>query len=296
MVIARLKGGLGNQMFQYAAARRLAVVTQQPLKLDLEFLDRGQLTENVTLRPYDLSIFNIEENFITPEERVQFFNFGSRLKNKLFGTFYNNVYIKEKKQQFDESILYLKGSRYLDGHWMSERYFKDVESIIRKDFSFRNQISQSAKLLSSDIQKANSVCIHVRRGDYVNNPEVRNVYNLLNLRYFINAVSIIKEKMQSPVFFVFSDDIDWCYKNLTFLGNPIFVEREIQNTAKGDFFHLMTMCKSFIISNSTYSWWAAWLGSNQTKIVVAPNKWFIDNRKNTNDLYPKEWIRLDDET
>jgi hypothetical protein len=295
MVIARLKGGLGNQMFQYAAARRLAVVTRQPLKLDLEFLEQGQLKENVTLRSYDLSIFNIEENFITPEERNQSFNFGTRLKSKLFGALYNGVYIKEKQEQFDESILYLKGSRYLDGHWMSELYFNDVEDIIRKDFSFKKELSQSAKSLSNDIQAANSVCVHVRRGDYVYHPKVKNVYKVLNLKYFINAVSIIKEKMENPVFFVFSDDIEWCYKNLTFLGSPVFVEREIQNSEKGDFFHLMTTCKSFIISNSTYSWWAAWLGSNQAKIVVAPESWLIDSRKVRNDLYPKEWIRLNDE-
>lgn len=291
MIIVRLKGGLGNQMFQYAAGRRLAVATNQNLKLDLNFLERGQIAENVTRRSYDLSIFNVVEEFAPREECNEYFNFKNRAKNKLLGRSIENSYVKEKGVVFDPYILSLKGNRYLDGHWMSELYFKDIEGLIRNEFTFKEDLTSSTVSLSQRIVSNNSVCVHVRRGDYVSNPAVQKVYGTIGLSYFRNAIESIKQKVSDPFFYVFSDDIEWCEMNLNFVNHRVFVEKHLEGAdASGkDYFQLMTLCKHFIISNSTYGWWAAWLGQKQQSLVYAPKKWFNNNESIEKDIYPKRW-------
>ncbi len=294
MIIVRLKGGLGNQMFQYAAARRLAEVTKQPLKMDLDFLLNGQKKEEVTQRSYSLSIFNIHEEFATEHEVRQFFNFQNKVLHKVLGANWNNCYVKERFFHFDSRLLYLRGSRYLDGHWMSEKYFKDIASILRKEFSFRINPTVATNEILKKISKSNSVCLHVRRGDYLSSPSAKKIYNTLGLDYYVVAIQNIITRIPNPSFFVFSDDIDWCEKELYFLQGATFVEKELEGTGAiaQDYFYLMTFCKHFIISNSTYGWWAAWLGQNKHKVIIAPKKWFINPVIQTEDIYPDTWNKL----
>lgn len=294
MIIVNLKGGLGNQMFQYAAGRRLAEACGTELKLDRTFLSKGQYKANVTLRNYELSIFNVEENFATHAEVRRFKNLKNVLMNKFFPGFIGNKYVKEKFFHFDPRIMSLGNNRYLDGHWMSEKYFADIQPVIKQDFSFRNKVINDAKNLHAKIVRTNSVCLQVRRGDYIKNPEIARVHLTTSLDYFSRAIATIKDQISSPVFFVFSDDIEWCYEHLNTLDNMHFVEKELRNkgTTNSDYLQLMIACKHFIISNSTFGWWGAWLSENKTKIVIAPKKWFNISSAVTTDIYPYSWFKI----
>lgn len=293
MIIVNLKGGLGNQMFQYAIGRSLSIRHNQELKLDLSFLNKG-IQKNVTLRTYELHIFDIKENFASDQEIKRFKNIGTKLIQKLVANQVFNPYVKERYFQFDPNILDPKANCYLDGHWMSEKYFHTIESALRKDFSFRNDVTGDARELKSKILNSNSVCLHIRRGDYFSNSEVNKMHGLTPLDYFKKSIAFIKGEVDRPVFFIFSDDIDWCIDNFNDLTNVHFVEKELANvpTSNNDHFQLMTLCKHFVISNSTFSWWGAWLSSFKGKIVISPENWFANKNIVTKDIYPPSWIKM----
>lgn len=294
MIIVNLKGGLGNQMFQYAAGRRLAETTNQPLKLDRAFIDYGQKNAKVTVRQYELSVFNCLESFARPEEVKQMRNLTNQVLQKFFGNGLFNPYVKEKYFHFDSSILLLKGDCYLDGHWMSEKYFLDIENIIRKEFVFKNGLLPACEDLRSKILATNSVCIQVRRGDYVSRPEVAKVHNTTSYDYFYSAISLVRSRIQNPFFFIFSDDIQWCHEHFYTLKNVCFVEKELaqKGASTSDYLQLMTLCKYFIISNSTFAWWGAWLSSFEQKLVIAPKNWFNSTKLITKDIYPASWLKI----
>jgi hypothetical protein len=294
MIIVNLKGGLGNQMFQYAAGRRLAEKHKTDLKLDLSFLSRKNQGKNVTLRSYELSVFNVQENIATPEDIRPLKNFTNRLRRKIFPNKATNPYVQEKFHHFDPEILMLGDNKYLDGHWMSERYFADVEPVIRKEFAFKKGILEAGKNLETLIRTSNSVCIQVRRGDYVTNPTVAKVHGSTSVNYFEKGIEHIRNNVQNPVFFVFSDDSKWCMETFSGLSPVFFIEKELESfeATNSDYLQLMTHCKHFLISNSTFAWWGAWLSINPEKIVVAPKNWFNLEGIDTNDICPPSWIKI----
>jgi hypothetical protein len=294
MIIVNLKGGLGNQMFQYAMGRRLSYLSNQVMKFDLTFLKSVNHHPNVTRRDYELSILNVQENFAADDEVKKYRNSGTQILNKCFPNYRANPYVKEKHFYFDSSIMTLSGDRYLDGHWMSEKYFLEIESIIRAEFTFKREILNNGKYLQSHILNSNSVCVQVRRGDYITNPKVAEIHQTTSLSYFEQGIALIKSKVKNPVFFVFSDDIKWCEENLISLKNVHFVEKQLayEGADNSDYLQLMIACKHFIISNSTFAWWAAWLSASPGKIVVAPMNWFNNNKIITRDIYPIDWIKI----
>ena len=165
MIIVKLMGGLGNQMFQYAAARRLAEVHKTTLKLDLTFLLDRAPRKDFIYRNYDLNIFNIQENFATPEEI-------KRCK-----------VIKEPYSHFDKNLLNAPDNVYLEGYWQSEKYFKDIKQIIKKEFTFKSSLSEESKRLADKILSANSICLNVRRTDFVSDPIVNQHHGFVGLDY-----------------------------------------------------------------------------------------------------------------
>lgn len=291
MIIVNLKGGLGNQMFQYAMGRALASSTNQVLKLDLGFLNNQT---NATIRDYELSILNVREEFASHQDTKKYKNLWTKILHKFFPAYRSNPYVKEKYFDFDPAIASLAGGRYVDGHWMSEKYFSSIEATIRFEFTFRKNILAEGKFLHDQILNSNSVCVQVRRGDYVNNPTVSKRHQTTSLAYFEQGISFMKAKVPNPVFFVFSDDIKWCEENFKGVGNIHFVEKELAGKGAGnsDYLQLMIACKHFVISNSTFAWWAAWLCTNPGKIVVAPMNWFNDQKIETKDIYPQGWIKI----
>ncbi|MFH1677734.1 MAG: alpha-1,2-fucosyltransferase [Patescibacteria group bacterium] len=299
MVIIKLMGGLGNQMFQYAMGRQVAKQNNIELKLDTSSF---KIINNNTPRHYSLNVFNIKENFIN-QYGIKKIAKHSNLINKIISKIYylrqkfslikikiNQNYITEKAFNFDPEILKLKDDIYLDGYWQSEKYFKDIEDIIRKEFTLKNVFSEEAEKIAEEITAVNSVSLHIRRGDYINNEKTQKYHGSCSLNYYYQAVKKISRKINNPVFFIFSDDIEWVKNNLK-LKYPIkFVSG--YNIKNYEELILMSKCKHNIIANSSFSWWGAWLNNNLNKIVVAPKKWFNDLSININNLIPESWTKI----
>jgi Glycosyl transferase family 11 len=296
MTIVKLQGGLGNQMFQYALGRSLSLQLNTSLQLDLSFLLNRGRNEKHVFRDYELDIFNLDVKFANLKEKNNYIcPYPSnpelafwKLRKRVFK--YN--YYAEKKFSFDPEVISLKGNIYLDGYWQTPKYFDKVKDIILADFSFKEDMSDNFKNIADEIRDSNSICLQVRRGDYVSNPETSQFHGVKEIDYFDDAISHISRTIEDMRIYVFSDDIHWCMENIKFKFSTTFIEHEYPNGKAEEYFRLMGLCRHFIISNSTFGWWAAWLSQNQNKIVIAPKKWFKDSTINTSDLIPDNWIRI----
>ncbi|MEN9921551.1 MAG: hypothetical protein RLZZ517_529 [Candidatus Parcubacteria bacterium] len=285
MIITKLKGGLGNQLFQYAFGRYLAEKNNDTLKLDILGL---QQNSKDTLRFYLLDKFNITAEIANQDEIQKIknpFGFLSKIARLINTKILRNFYIG-----FEEKLLKLKGNIYLDGYFQSELYFKEIEPIIRNEFTLKNPLSQLAQKIEEQIHNEGaSVSIHIRRGDYVTDPSAAKAHGTCDLDYYAQAISEISSSIVNPTFFIFSDDIEWVKENLkvestTYVSNPNLTEYEE--------LILMSKCKHNIIANSTFSWWAAWLNSNPSKIVIAPKQWRKDIDSDKLQILPKTWIQI----
>jgi hypothetical protein len=282
MIISKITGGLGNQMFQYSIAKAVALKNNDHFKLDLFFYPTQDL------RKYELSLFNIEENIISNEELQNIVGSHSIFSKiyKIFGL--NKTYFIEKEiVAFDSNVFNNAKNKYLIGYWQNEKYFKDIRSEILNCFKSKDKISFEANYYLKRIKNSNSVALHVRRGDYIQDRHTNSVHGVCNLDYYNRAISYINSKVSNPVYFIFSDDMPWCKENIHHLGDIIFVD----NTSNSiDDLELMKSCKHNIIANSTFSWWGGWLNNYKSKIVIAPKIWFLKSP----DKNPacREWIKL----
>jgi hypothetical protein len=289
MIITRLLGGLGNQMFQYAAGRRLAHALAVDLKLDVTWL------EKFNSRPYALGNFNIEEKFASAAEiaaMAPIGRFGHALA-KIWPKKWPK-YIQEKQFHFDPGILNLSDGVYLKGYWQSEKYFADITETIRREFTVKTLLSGKNKELSELIASKQSVSIHVRRGDYVETRRMKQVYNACDPDYYLRCVDYMKQLVKNPCFFIFSDDPQWAKDNLKQLNPAVIVDYNRTNKDYEDIW-LVSRCNHHIIANSTFSWWGAWLNPKKDKIVLAPKQWFdkkIQASVKIDDLFPPGWILL----
>jgi len=295
MIITRLTGGIGNQMFQYAAGRRLAVKNNAELKLDVGVFKN--YTDG-TPRKYNLRAFNIAENFASEEEIRKLKNSKesalSLIKKKIgfkTSSLKGKRFIAEKHFHFDPEILSLGNSVYLEGYWQSEKYFADIEDVIRKDFTVKIPPSEENQKMTEKIQSENSVSLHIRRGDYVADKKTNQFHGCCSLDYYAEAAKIIGKKISNPHFFVFSDDIAWAKENLK-LDYPMTFADINDDEHSFEDMRLMSLCRHHIIANSSFSWWEAWLNSDPEKIVIAPKKWFNDPNIDTSELTPEKWIRI----
>lgn len=290
MVVTELQGGLGNQMFQYAIGRHLSILNGSGLLLDTKFLHDRTPRKNFTYRELNLDIFNIDIA-IAPENisrkyghtRSTLWKIVSRLPvAKEFKVVY------EEKFAFTEEILKASGDIYLKGYWQTEKYFSAIADIIRTDFTLRKSLPSFIQELRYEIESVQSVCIHVRRGDFVH----ADLHPTMGMEYYAKAAMLMQEKVSNPVFYVFSDDIEWCKKNIILDGKAKFVEERFAGEKSSGHFSLMCSCRHFIIPNSSFSWWAAWLGAYPGKIVIAPQRWFTDDSVDTRDIVPGNWIKI----
>lgn len=291
MIVVRLKGGLGNQMFQYALGRSLAVKNNASLGLDLTFLlDRTPRT-NFTFRDYNLDIFNIKAEII-PSSKISFLNRTHKGKFGLYFAYLCRKFLKikgvEKNHRFDASVFNIGKNAYLDGYWQSYKYFSEIEDIIRQDFTLKDDLADNIKILTKEIKENNSVCVHIRRGDYIGNSH----HEVVGKNYYAKGVEMIKQKTKLDKIYVFSDDIKWCKENIKFEFPTMFVDEEYAGKKGEGHLYLMSNCHNFIIPNSTFSWWAAWLSAYKEKIIICPKQWFGDESINTSDLIPESWIRI----
>jgi hypothetical protein len=291
-MIVRIQGGLGNQMFQYAFAKALAIKYGNAVALD----NSGFQTDSfITKRDYRLDAFNVslslaDEVILSKSKGFNQNRFLSKLRKKairLFPWLAKNVRL-EKSLLFDSHNL--DKCDYYEGYWQSEKYFQAIIDVIKKEFIFKNTKRFETNTFLSSIKESESVSIHVRRGDYVNNPKVNEYHGSLQSDYYLKAIEVIKNKVSNSKFYVFSDDIEWVSDNMFSDLNAVFVK----TTSDEEDMYLMSQCKHNIIANSSFSWWGAYLNNNESKVVVAPLKWFRNEEMNkrTLDLVLTNWFRV----
>jgi hypothetical protein len=284
LIIVKLQGGLGNQLFQYALGRRLAMTTGQELVLDHAFLRRREKAASYTPRDFELGIF---ENISARHCRTGWRRLAMALalKTKRFRR------VAERSPRFDPSILKLRGPVYLDGFWQSEQYFEDIRAVLLRELAFHAPADYENRAYVNAIRSANAVAIHIRRGDYVSAALPPTYHDLSASGYYKAAMGVIGRTVIDPVYFVFSDDIPWVMQHVPIAAPHHFIGH---NTGKSSFndLRLMSLCRHHIIANSSFSWWGAWLGGHPGKTVVAPQQWFLDPAMDTTDLLPHSWIRV----
>lgn len=292
MIIVRLKGGLGNQMFQYAFGRRIALESNSVLKFDINYFKDDVIFQ----REYSLSCFKLSINIATEKDLKKskmltgknYISKFIRLANKIKPYYSRYVIYELKPHKYDSRIFQKKYKDvYFVGYWQNEKYFKDIEDIIRKEFMLKETMKNRNLNLASNIQDTNSVAIHLRKYDDIPEDDM----NTLSLNYYHKAVKYLSNKFKNLHFFVFSDNLEWAKKNLKLSYPTTFVEHN-KNDKDYEDLRLMSICKHQIIANSSFSWWGAWLNKNSDKIVIAPKKWFRNDPKDTSDLIPNKWIQI----
>ncbi|HCI53980.1 MAG TPA: alpha-1,2-fucosyltransferase [Gallionella sp.] len=292
MIISHIIGGLGNQMFQYAAGRALSLERDVPLRLDIQDF-AGYALHN----GYELDrIFNCDAKLATQED----------LKSVLGWRAYSPI----RKKLFNEKLLKLRGSRlfvdtqfrswrqikevpdacYLMGNWQTEQYFEKFQNVIREDFSFRSPAVGRNDELAAQIRSSMAVSLHVRRGDIAANPASLAFHGLCSLDYYRRAIAHITECIEKPTFYIFSDDISWVRENLQ-LAHPCHYVDHNKGAESYNDMRLMSLCQHHIIANSSFSWWGAWLNPSLEKIVIAPQRWFAADF-DSSDIIPAGWQKL----
>lgn len=290
MIITKLIGGLGNQMFQYAAAKALAVKHGVEVKVDTSELEKDSAGV-YTQRHFELTCFKGKIEVASKAELKPFYDKYSstlmRFLQRNFPAVFRTLYAKEKGSTFNPDFLSFPANTYLDGFWQSEVYFKAFEVEIREDFDFKQEIKDRNKQLAEKINAVISISLHVRRGDYVSNAITNKFHGLCPPSYYQDAVKHLMEKGNIELF-IFSDDLEWCKQHSKFSLPTHFIETK----SAFDDMYLMSLCKHNIIANSSFSWWGAWLNANPDKTVIAPEKWFASETQDTTDLIPYTWIKM----
>lgn len=252
MIITKLSGGLGNQLFQYAIGRCLAYKHKTELKLDISSSNK---TSHHAF--YKLDNFNIQENFANDFECKMF------------------PLVKQKWEDawvFNPEIFNVSDNISLEGWWQSEKYFLDIEDILRKEFTLKNPLGKNSAAWKEKILSSNcAVSLHVRHGDYLKYG-VRYNHRLLSSEHYTKCVNKLEENVSDITIFVFSDDIKWCREHLKLCAHMEFVENCEHSFEE---MYLMSLCKHNIISQSTFAWWGAWLNQNPEKKVFAPYPWHM---------------------
>lgn len=291
-IVMRLQGGLGNQMFQYALGRKLSLLHEASLLLDLAFFELP--SGRHTSRAFELGAFVLSYQRASEAQIRIAQHGGSELRawlSSIHPRLARDRIRRESGFTFDRTVFNLDSEAYLDGYWQSEKYFSDIADVIRADFQFREPLSGSNAQIAEQITDTVSVSVHVRRGDYISQAAASAHFVSLGIDYFEGAIGYILEALPDASFFVFSDDPEWAKKNIRTSAPLYFVTH---NAGHRDFedLRLMSMCKHHIIANSSFSWWGAWLNEDKTKRVIAPSRWFTDPGMDTKDLTPASWMHM----
>ena len=287
----RIAGGLGNQMFQYAAGKALAARLGAETKLDTSWFD--QAMDSKAPRSYALWRFGLHDPIAAPAEVERFK--GDRRVVRLSRLFFGKDVRPRYRRIDSRETLAASASPgrlsglYLDGYWQSEDYFSDHMDAVHRYFSVAEATTNDGRL--EEIRRVDSVALHVRRGDYESNPAIKARYSVCSPAYYESAVAVLEKRIDGAKFFVFSDDPDWAKANLRMPSNTEYVSSGISDNDGFADFCLMRSCSHFVISNSTFSWWAAWLRENPDKIICAPDPWFRDG-KDDGGIVPRGWIKI----
>jgi len=292
MIIVKLMGGLGNQMFQYAAARALSWRHGVALKLDLTFLESEQVGN--TPRTFELDHLCISAEKASRWEVCKMNGCGTNTLFKACARLYQmaagSTCYREQNFNFDPYVLTLPDNVYLEGYWQSENYFVEIKEIVRKELSVKEPLTGKNLDLADEIRSVNAVSLHVRRGDYVHDAKTCMMHGVCDREYYQRAEDRITQTLKTPHFFIFSDDPEWVVDNI----KPRHPARYICHNSGEPYedLRLMSLCRHHVIANSSFSWWGAWLSNDPDKLVIAPDRWFNNPSINTSDLTPADWQRL----
>ena len=285
MIIVKLHGGLGNQMFQYAFGRNLSLKHQVPLKIDTSYLKSPNQSE----RTFMLGAFKISAEVATTKEISAYIGYMQKILDKLRPGTQKKRWL-ENPNIFEPEIFERK-SGYFQGYWQTEKYFIEHQNAIRKDFELAQPLgATAAKMVEKIASSQNPTSLHVRRGDYVSIKKISDSLGSLPFSYYESAINKVLEKTNNATFFVSSDDIDWVKDHFPQNYSAIFVSSP--EIADHEELVLMSLCKHHIIANSSFSWWGAWLDKNPNKLVVAPQHWFKDVGKYSTDMLPASWLKV----
>ncbi len=282
MIRVILKGGLGNQMFQYALGKSLALKYDVPLKLDLSFLKfrlpfkRLTPLKGFTYRDYDLDLFGIKDRVETIFNNDPLDKYFSYPLIFFHSKFFERSYLAEGTDpyKFQPKVLESGPEVTLEGFWNNYRYFEGYKKEIVNIFDTEKLFDPKYGRFEEEIKdRKNSVSIHIRRGDYLNDKH-RHVYITLS-DFYKRAVDYLMDKLEDPYFYIFSEsNPEWLGSLIKLDKNQYrIVGKELSGYKNRSHFRSMSLCHHNIISNSTFSWWAAYLNKNKNKIVVSPKKW-----------------------
>lgn len=289
MIVVRLSGGLGNQLFQYAAGRALSSRLDAELVLDRSWF--GQRSWRTTSRPYELDPYPLQARTLETRELPTLALYtNAMLKRVPLGALRGPLrLVREAHPGFDPSFLALRDDVYLDGYWQSPRYFESLAAHVRREATPTVAMSGDDRRVIASMESSDPVAVHVRRGDYVSVRAAAKAHGALSIDYYRAATSAVLERLRAPQFLVFSDDPKWTRENLRIDAPTQYVAH---NGAAGAFqdLRLMASCRHQIVANSSLSWWGAWLNPNPGKIVIAPEPWF--NAGDPADLIPDQWLRI----
>jgi Glycosyl transferase family 11 len=292
MIIVRLDGGLGNQMFQYAVGRAAAIRHGTRLRFDLQTIAAD------TKRAYCLAAWRIAG---TPASRMDMLRMRvlNKVSRKLHPSapYYRHPVIVERNCSFDNNLLEAKRDCWLFGYWQSEKYFDAVAGQIRADFTPACEISITSRAVEREILASGnrSVFLHIRRGDYVSDPQTLQIHGSCSIEYYLRAADLIAQQVPDPRFFIFSDGPEWVRDNLHLPYHTTIVGHNKPSDAfrvgsEHEDLWLMSRCRHAVLANSSFSWWGAWLNPVMDRIVIAPKKWL--RMHDDPDRVPERWIRI----
>ncbi len=289
MIVVKLIGGLGNQMFQYATGLALSQLKRTDLYIDISELDK-ELDGGRIAHKLELDAFNIQLKIAPNDEVLRLKKLGekktTRVMHRFFPFLFSTIHAAESGLKFHSQFVHYPSNTYLNGYWQNQKYFSSIKAELYQQFTPKLSPTEGVLEFIQKINSSNSISIHVRRGDYLL-PEISNYHGNCDLRYYKESMSFISKEVSNPLFFVFSNDLDWCKQNLPADFNLVFVQHDGEN-----FWDLLLMsyCKHNIIANSSFSWWSAWLNKNANKIVVAPEYWYKQIKSKEIEIVDEKWI------
>jgi hypothetical protein len=302
MIKIQITGGLGNQMFQYAAAKKAAVAHGTGILCDITSL-RQRLKRHgkqYVFRDFKLNHFNVhlQESALSQLSTYDLFKNSAYLLqlslNKISEKLQIRSFFKEKTPfRYDDRFDKITSQAYLSGYFQNERYFKGIEDILRKEFTLKKPLSEQAKKWMKIIMDAPlSIAFHVRRGDYVLDDATMKYHGFCDITYYEEAYQVMSKAMNTKSFeiFVFSDDVEWVKNNLSFSSATHYVSGDSLPDYEEQM--LMSACNHQVIANSSFSWWGAWLNKNPEKIVIAPKRWIANETVDASDIYPEGWRKI----
>jgi len=292
LIVIKITDGLGNQLFQYVLARQLS---EHGFNILLDITWYENIENRFSTRKFQLDSFNCSFEIAKLAQCSQIkspkFNF---VINSLFWRrqnllpYYRKRHVKENFSGYDSNIFKSPKTAYLEGFWQSPKYFENIRETLLKEIRLKNESIEFKKYKGEIELQKTSIAVHVRRGDYA---LPSSAHRLLDGTYYSTAIKQMVEKVGNHIhFYFFSDELDFLTQQ------NYYVDRSsktlVKNTSAEEDLMLMKACKHQIISNSTFSWWGAWLNENPEKVVISPKQWFKEEKNENPDLIPEEWLKI----